>query len=252
MNSIIIEVYVRLVNEYYSIMEQSNILKTIENYRFITYVGLTAINHIFKINLIATKNIQTTYYYCEKACYCYLEYIEQINKTEILNNLNINDVVKFVYKETIVYNDDKPDIQPVNTNFSKVIISDNLKFLFTILSRVSTIILNWNNDYIDENIQSVLCQKYLLKYLYMFNENNVPEYIDYLETILEKTKMNKDDYIEFLEQFHKKMKNKKYKDNENKEAKAYEIKSKIMIFMRDYNNDTNKIGNIKQFIKTYI
>ena len=101
MNGIIIELYVRLINEYYSIMTQSDIIKKIENKRFIMYVGLNAINNIFKINLITTKNIQITYYYCEKACYCYLEYIEQINKTEALNNLNINDVVKFVYKENI-------------------------------------------------------------------------------------------------------------------------------------------------------
>jgi len=247
MNNIIIEVYVRLVNEYYSIMLQSNILKTIENYRFIIYVGLTTINHVFKINLIATKNIQTTYYYCEKACYCYLEYIEQINKTEILNNLNINDVVKFVYKETIVYNDDKPDVQLVNTHFSKIVISDNLKNLFTMLTRISTILLNWNNDCIDENVQSILCQKYLQKYLYIFNENNVTEYIDYLETILEKTKMDKDEYIDFLEQFHKKIKNKK-NVGEN------EIKYKIMMFISNHNNNNgnSKIDNIKQFIKTYI
>ena len=247
MNNIIIEVYVRLINEYYSIMEQSNILKTIENYRFIIYVGLTTINHIFKINLIATKNIQTTYYYCEKACYCYLEYIEQINKTEILNNLNINDVVKFVYKETIVYNDDKPDIQSVNTHFSNVVISENLKKLFVILPRVSTILLNWNNDYIDENIQSIICQKYLLKYLYIFNENNVTEYIDYFETILEKTKMDKDVYIEFLEQFHRKIKNKK-------NICGDEIKYKIMMFISNHNNnnDNTKINDIKQFIKMYI
>jgi len=247
MNNIIIELYVRLVNEYYSIMEQSNILKTIENNRFIIYVGLTTINHIFKINLIATKNIQTTYYFCEKACYCYLEYIEQINKTEILNNLNINDVVKFVYKETILYNDDKPDIQLVNTHFSNVVISDKLNFLFTILTRISTILLNWNNDYIDENTQSIICQKYLLKYLHIFNEKNNSEYIDYLETILEKTKMDKDIYIEFIEHFHKKIKNKKNTHSED------EIKYKIMMFMRDYNNNNNnKISDIKQFIKTYI
>ena len=246
MNNIIIELYVRLVNEYYSIMTQSNILKTIENNRFIIYVGLTAINHIFKINLTSTKNIQTTYYYCEKACYCYLEYIEQINKTEILNNLNINDVVTFVYKETIIYNDYKPDIQHANTTFSNVIISENLNKLFTILTRVSCILLNWNNYYIDENIQSIICQKYLLKYLYIFNENNNTEYINYLETILEKTKLDKDVYIDFLEQFYKKIKNKKHIDSED------ETKYKIMIFMRDYKTEDNNIIDIKQFIKTYI
>jgi len=246
MNGIIIELYVRLINEYYSIMTQSDIIKQIENKRFIMYVGLNSINNIFKINLITTKNIQITYYYCEKACYCYLEYIEQINKTEALNNLNINDVVTFVYKENITYNDDKNIVQLTNTHFSNISNTENLNSLFNILTSISIILLNWNNDNIDETIHTIICQKYFLKYMYLFSEKNMNEYIDYLETILEKIKMNKDIYFDFLEQFYKKIKNKKTAHN------GYEIKNKVVIFMHDYNNDKCKISDIKQFIKTYI
>jgi hypothetical protein len=238
-NNIIIEIYVRLINEYFSIMTQSDILKYIQNKRFIIYIGLNAIYNIFKINLITTKNIQTSYYYCEKACYCYLEYIEQINKSEALNSLNVNDVVKFVYKETILYNDDKPTT-PVTTNYYTNIDYDNLHDLFSILSRVSSLLLNWNNENMDETLQSIICQKYLLKYLYLFYNNNIVEYIDYLETILEKLKMDKETYIDFLEHFHKKMKNKH-------DTSKHEIQDKIMIFLRDYDNI-----EIAHFIKTFV
>ena len=243
MNNILIELYVRLVNEYYSIMCQSDILKNIENKRYIIYIGLNAINNIFKINLTTTNNIQTTYFYCEKACYCYLEYIEQINKTEVLNNLNISDVVKFVYKETIVYNEN--GITPTNNNYSNINI-ENSNNIFAILTRISSLLFNWNNDCIDENIQTIICQKYLPKYLFLFVENNVVDYIDYLETIIEKLKMNKDIYIEFLEQFYKKMKNVK-NDSDS------DVKYKIMIFINNFeNNNITSVNDVKQFIKTYI
>jgi hypothetical protein len=239
MNNILIELYVRLVNEYYSIMGQSDILKNIENKRYIIYTGLNAINNIFKINLTTTNNIQTTYFYCEKACYCYLEYIEQINKTEVLNNLNISDVVKFVYKETIIYNENAST--PINHNSTINIESSNT--VFTILTRISSILFNWNNDNIDENIQTIICQKYLPKYLYLFVENNIVEYIDYLDTIIEKIKMNKDVYIEFLEQFFKKIKNIKTNND---------INNKIMIFLNNFDNNMNNVNDVKQFIKTYL
>jgi hypothetical protein len=92
----------------------------------------------------------------------------------------------------------------------------------------------------DENIQIIICQKYLQKYLYFLNESKFPEYIDYLETITEKIKMNKDVYIDFLEQFYKKMKN-----NKN------DVRTKIMMFINDYNNNNIIINDMKQFIKTY-
>jgi hypothetical protein len=241
MNNILIELYVRLVNEYYSIMGQSDILKNIENKRYIIYIGLNAINNIFKINLTTTNNIQTTYFYCEKACYCYLEYIEQINKTEVLNNLNISDVVKFVYKETIIYNENAI----TNVNNCSSINIENSNTVFTILTRISSILFNWNNDSIDESIQTIICQKYLPKYLYLFVENNIVDYIDYLDTIIEKIKMNKDVYIEFLEQFFKKIKNVK---NNN------DIKNKIMIFLNNFenNNNINNVNDVKLFVKTYL
>lgn len=239
MNNILIELYVRLVNEYYSIMGQSDILKNIENKRYIIYIGLNAINNIFKINLTTTNNIQTTYFYCEKACYCYLEYIEQINKTEVLNNLNISDVVKFVYKETIIYNENTS----TTINHNSTINIETSNTVFTILTRISSILFNWNNDSIDENIQTIICQKYLPKYLYLFVENNIVDYIDYLDTITEKIKMNKDVYIEFLEQFFKKIKNVKTNND---------INNKIMIFLNNFHNNMNNVNDVKQFVKTYV
>jgi hypothetical protein len=153
---------------------------------------------------------------------------------------NISDVVTFVYKETILYNDDKPTI-PMDNNFYSNINTDNLKDLFILLTRVSSILFNWNNENIDENMQIIICQKYLLKYLYFFNENDF-EYIDYFETIIEKMKINKDVYIDFLEQFYKKMKHNKNKNN---------VRHKIMIFISDFNNNNIILNDMKQFIKLY-
>jgi hypothetical protein len=55
-------------------------------------------------------------------------------------------------------------------------------------------------------------------------------------------KMNKDVYIDFLEQFYKKMKHNKNKND---------TRNKIMIFISDFNNNNIILNDMKQFIKLY-
>jgi hypothetical protein len=99
---VIIYKYVELLNDYLQHMKQSETLKSIPNSTYIICIGLNAILHIFKIFFHNTKNIETTYYHCQKASYCYLEYIEQMNKTFSLHNLNNLDAITFIYKNALV------------------------------------------------------------------------------------------------------------------------------------------------------
>jgi hypothetical protein len=93
--------YALVIDEYFQHMIQSEILKSIENSTYILCIGLNTIIHIYKIVLINTNNIENAYKYCQKAYYCFLEYIEQMNKTNLLHNLNNSDAIIFVYKKTI-------------------------------------------------------------------------------------------------------------------------------------------------------
>lgn len=109
---IIIYKYIELINEYLQHMKQSEALKTIPNSTYVICIGLNSILHIFKIVFHNTKNIDTTFFHCQKAFYCYLEYIEQMNKTFSLHNLNNLDAITFIYKNSL------NDMQ--NTNYTKI------------------------------------------------------------------------------------------------------------------------------------
>ena len=246
---IIIDVYLKIITEYISLMEQSAIVNTSPDKRTIVYGGLNAINHIFKINLVSSKNIQSTYYYCEKAGYCYLEYIEQINKTDILTNLNIIDVITFVYKETIIHNNEPP----ISTNIPKntesytdinILVSEDLDQILCKLSNITNLLLQWNMNQVD---QTIICNKYLPKYLKFFLNNPFDTLIEYLGIILDKTKMDESTYFEFLEEFYKRLisMNKK-----NKLPDEMATRFKI-IKLLNYTDDTPRLP-IKLLVKTLL
>ena len=252
--SMIIDVYVKLVCEYISLMEQSEILKQVKDKQNIIFCGFNAINHIFKINLVSTRNIQTTYYYCEKAGYCYLEYIEQINKTDILTNLNISDVVSFVYKETILHNNEHLTTLSTNqcsdtfTNINILVNEELDKALHKIIF-ISNILLNWNQENILLADQAVICKNFLSKYILFFmNSQQYDILIEYFATILEKVKMKKDVLFEFIEVFLKYI---VFLHKKNKIPSEMDIRLKMIAFHSNY-DDFHFESPIKGVVKTLL
>lgn len=246
---IIIDVYLKIITEYIAIMEQSAIVNTSPDKRHIIYGGLNAINHIFKINLVSSKNIQTTYFYCEKAGYCYLEYIEQINKTDILTNLNIIDVITFVYKETIIHNNEHPIPKNTDTYTDiNILVSEDLDQMLCNLTTITNLLLQWNISPLD---QTIICNKYLPKYLKFFLNNPRDTFIEYLGIILEKTKMNESTYFEFLEEFYKRIisMNKKNKLPDEMTTRFKIIK---LLNYTDAAADATPVLPIKAFVKTLL
>ena len=70
--------------------------------RFIILRGFETISHVFQLILNYSKNLEMTYYHCQKAFYFYVEFIEQI--TDLQNSflkLNSRDACMYVYKKTI-------------------------------------------------------------------------------------------------------------------------------------------------------
>jgi hypothetical protein len=49
-------------------------------------IGLSAISHIYKLAFFLSKNVATAVCHCQKGMYCYLEYIEQMNKNYKLSH----------------------------------------------------------------------------------------------------------------------------------------------------------------------
>jgi S-ribosylhomocysteine lyase LuxS involved in autoinducer biosynthesis len=95
------------VDEYITLLNNSTIIQSLPNKRMILKVGLDAITHIFCYKLIKTHNIDVSLINCQKGYYCYLEYIEQIHKNSITEDLDVKDAVLFIYNKTIGNTEDE-------------------------------------------------------------------------------------------------------------------------------------------------
>jgi hypothetical protein len=90
--------YLNIVLEYVIHFSETNK----SNYKITFIKGIETITHVFKILLLNTKNIQLTYFFCQKSIYYYIEFITQIESENINNfQLNLQTASFFVYKKTI-------------------------------------------------------------------------------------------------------------------------------------------------------
>jgi len=91
-----------LLLNYYKFIIGSTKLKNLKNLRFIIIRGLDTILNVFNLILFYTKNLDITYFHCQKAFYLYVEFIEQISEDEnIFLQLSSRDATTYVYKKTI-------------------------------------------------------------------------------------------------------------------------------------------------------
>lgn len=70
--------------------------------KFIIIRGLDTIVHVFNYILLYTKNIDVTYFHCQKAFYFYVEFVGQISEDDkIFLQLSSRDASTYVYKKTV-------------------------------------------------------------------------------------------------------------------------------------------------------
>ena len=70
--------------------------------KFIIIRGLDTIVHVFNYILLYTKNIDVTYFHCQKAFYFYVEFVGQISEDEkMFLQLSSRDASTYVYKKTV-------------------------------------------------------------------------------------------------------------------------------------------------------
>ena len=120
--------YMIIINEY---LKQCLDNIFIQNPTYQIYVikrGITTINNVFKLLLMYTKNLDITYYNCQKSYIYYIEFIGQIgDDNHSFLQLNSKDASLFVYKKTIfdINNDIRKDYVIDNVD-SKVLYEVNL------------------------------------------------------------------------------------------------------------------------------
>jgi hypothetical protein len=94
--------YVNVVNQYLLFGIETIKNQNSEYLKYILIKGLFTISHVFKMLLLFTRNLDLTYYHCQKSYSYYIEFIGQIGDDAVTYlQLNSKDAALFVYKKTI-------------------------------------------------------------------------------------------------------------------------------------------------------
>ena len=147
--------YADLIIEYYKFIQENIKVSGTNISRFIIIRGLDTITNVFLHLLHYTKNLDLTYFHCQKSFYFYVEFVGQISDDEkMFLQLTSRDATTYVYKKTIF---------DINSELKKINEIISLSF-----KEKLDIIKNYINIY----------QTYLLKII-----NYPKEYITNVKTI---------------------------------------------------------------------
>ena len=92
--------YVEIINAYFVQYKRIQTpIKTLHTY--LLDKGICTINHIFKLMLLYTKNLDLTNHYCRQTIGYYVEFIEQNMKHQDNDIINYNNASRFSYSKTI-------------------------------------------------------------------------------------------------------------------------------------------------------
>jgi hypothetical protein len=94
--------YSMIIVEYFKFIIENIKIKNTALSKFIITRGLDTITHVFLHILSATKNINLTYFHCQKSFYFYVEFVGQISEDDkVFLQLTSRDATTYVYKKTI-------------------------------------------------------------------------------------------------------------------------------------------------------
>lgn len=201
----ITEKYYMLIAEYFKFITENIKVKNSNFSKFIITRGLDTITNVFNTIFYYTKNIDLTYFHCQKSFYFYVEFVGQISEDEkMFLQLSSRDATLYVYKKTIF----EINGEVKNTCESSKLINEKLEIINSYTNIYKTFlykiiqgnIVTKNNIYI-ENFEKI-CKK-----VNKTNLNN--ENVVLLSIIIDKlyfTIDNIDYFFDTIQEFLKKMK----------------------------------------------
>ena len=137
----VVNKYTELVVEYLKFIYENIKVQNLTYSKFIVTRGLETITNVFSIILYYTKNIDLTYFQCQKSFYYYIEFIGQITEEQhTFLQLNSRDAITYVYKKTFfeINNDYKKNmLPPTKENVKKFdLINEYIKIYKIILLKI--------------------------------------------------------------------------------------------------------------------
>ena len=141
----VIQKYVNLLIEYYKFIIENIKIKNIHFSRFIIIRGTDTITNVFLNLLLYTKNIDLTYFHCQKSFYFYVEFVGQISEDEkMFLQLTSRDASTYVYKKTIF---------EINNEFKKMnnVMTNTTREKFELINIYTSLYKNFLLKIIDKN-----------------------------------------------------------------------------------------------------
>jgi hypothetical protein len=186
--------YSELLIEYYKFITDNINIKNKSLSIFILIRGIDTITNVFLNILFYTKNIDITYFHCQKSFYFYLEFVSQISEEEkTFLQLTSRDASTYVYKKTIF--EINNEIKKKNED-----ISDTIREKISIINSYVNIYKTYmykliqNENYSDnKNIQ------YFLQISNKLNNLNNKNKIKYIELFVDSIYTNVTDCTRFFE-----------------------------------------------------
>ena len=162
-SGVITKKYSELLCEYIKFIVENTNTKNKPFSKFIIIRGMDTITNVFNNILYYTKNIDLTYFHCQKSFYFYLEFVGQISEDEkMFLQLTSRDATTYVYKKTLFE------------------ISNELKKINETISNETKSKLDIINIYIK------LYQTYLLKIIQIENTKNTEGTIEIFTSLCDK------------------------------------------------------------------
>jgi hypothetical protein len=192
--------YTELVIEYLKFIYENIKIQNLTYSKFILIRGFETITNVFSIILYYTKNIELTYFQCQKSFYYYIEFIGQISEEQhTFLQLSSRDAITYVYKKTIfeVNQDFKKNILPLTKeNITKFdLINQYIKINKILLLKIINIDSKKNitDIHVDNfkscciklnNLKIDIDNLYILESMIVIFDNKINDIEKFIETII--------------------------------------------------------------------
>lgn len=202
--------YLSVINEFLKHSLDNIFIQNPGYYVYVLKQGIITLTHVFKFLLLYTKNIDIVYHNCQKGLIYYVEFIGQIgDDNHSFLQLNSKDATLFVYKKTIfeINNDIRKDyisdeITDSLMNSLELLIKIYNILLLQLIEKHTLIdvikIVNTDLNIIMQKITKLLIEK---------TDNKIQSILTLI------TYLKKDNTLDYLDIFIKKIKKKANIDN---------------------------------------
>jgi len=203
--------YMTIINEYLKHCLDNILIQNQQYYIYVIKRGISTLNHVFKILLIYTKNLDMIYYNCQKSYIYYIEFIGQIGEdNHSFLQLNSKDASLFVYKKTIFDINDNIKKDFTNDIKSSKLISDIDLFIKIYNNILNKLIDNYKMidviKYINTDLYCIM-QKIIKIYI---EQNNLDKSCKLNAILIFSIYFKKENILDYLDIFIKKLRKKNH------------------------------------------